>query len=98
MKSDRSALPLVADLNPNAQNITELALESRKIGIDHLCTATLASGRCVRSGTGPLLVAPGALFGLPNRKPLGHDLARQRFGILGRRNGPRMPHTNFASH
>ena len=66
MQGHCPALPLVADLDLEAENVAELPLKRFKIGVNHLRAApnngSIASG----AGLGPHLFAPSPFLRLPD--------------------------------
>ena len=85
MKRHGAALPLVAHLDLQSEDVRQLALERRQICVDWLRVAA-ALARC-RAGPGRFF-SRRLLLRLAHRKSLGDDFARQRFRDRPRRRRP----------
>ena len=95
MQRDRAALPLVRDLDLQA----EMSPSCRSSASRSASTALAALRALARpmSAPGPRpLRLLGAIFGLAHRQALGDDLLGQRLGIRRRRDGPGMAHADIA--
>ena len=96
MERHGSALPFVADIDSQAENVAQLALEGGKISVDHFVGIT-----CARPSDGPVetglrLLLFDAGLGLADREPLGDDLLSHSFGIFSGRYGARVAHRDIA--
>ena len=94
MQGDRAALPLVHDIDANAEKIAELPLEGFEVGVDRLGGIACARPRDVLTGT--RFRTSGTLFRLTDRQALLDDFPGQRFGVGRGRDGSRMPHADIA--
>ena len=97
MQCDGAVLSLVLHLDLEAEQIAELALERRDVGIGTGEVAGAGAGN-VAAGAGAGLLAARAFFGLPDRQALGDDLSRQGFGIVRRGYGTGVSIRNGSGH
>lgn len=95
MKGYRSPAAVAGHVNLQAQNVPELPLQGRNIGVGRLSLPPRASlGYCIsQPGLAPLRQR----FRLPDRETLGHDFLDERFGVRGRCNRTRMAHADIAT-
>ena len=96
MERDRPTLPLVNNLDLEAEKIAELALEHLKVGIDGLGRVAGAGTANVGAGTRARLFTARAGFGLADRQPLSDDLPGQFFGVFGGRDCTGVTHADIA--
>src|SRR5437868_12555734 len=96
MERDRSALPLVRDLDLEPEQDTELALEKLEVGVGGLGRVARARPADVGAGTRTSPLAPGTCFGLPHRKSFGDDFASELLRVFGRRDRPCVTHGDIA--
>ena len=96
MKRHCAALPLVDDLDPEPEQVAELALEHLKVGVHRLGGVARAGAANVRARAGARLFASRAGFGLAHGQAFRNDLTRQFLRIRRGRHGPRMAHTDIA--
>ena len=75
MEGDGAALPLVADVHFQTEDVAELALQGVEVGIGGLGGITGAGPADIIAWTWAAALAPGALLGLPDGQALGDDLA-----------------------
>ena len=95
MERHLSALSLVDDVHLKPQHIAQLALEGGEIGVHRLA--------CIPgAGAGDVMTRPFGIAGLrlclANREPLFDHFLRQSLRVWRGRDGPRVPHTDIASH
>ena len=96
MKHHRPALPFVAYLNLQSQNIGKLTLERFEVCVCRFRSVAGTGPADVRAGFGTRPFAPRALLRLTYRETFGDNLAGQAFWIVGRRDCARMAHADIA--
>ena len=96
MQRHRSALPVMRDLDLQAEHVAQLPLKREKICVDGLGAVPRACTGNI--GTRTWLDEAGALLGLADRKALGDHFLGQFLGVWSSSNRPRMTHTDIASY
>ena len=97
MQGNGPALPLMTDVNFQAEDIAELPLQRIEVGVPGLRCISIARAADIIAGPGTIPLAPSSLFRLAHGQALCDDFPCQRLGILGSRDGACVAHTDIPS-